>query len=136
MPAAMSVRSNAQSTGSPIPLSGAAILVMPETLLLGPPGLQPARRLLLAQRALVEPQFHEEVQRLADSPPRSDAEELHDLVAVQVRAQGLQFLLLAELGDAGLQLVHAPGQRPRLGCIPCRAVAAGQLVEQVEMLPA
>src|SRR3984957_11184831 len=132
MPAAMSVRSSAQSMYSPMPLSGAAILVMCETLLLGPPGPQPARRLLLVQRALVEPKVHEEVQGLADGPPRPDAEELHNLIPVQVGAQGLQFLLLAELGDAGLQLVHAPGQCPRLGRVACRAVAAGQLVEQVE----
>src|SRR5271167_84468 len=72
----------------------------PATLLLGPPGPQPARRLLLTQRALVEPQFHQEVQGLADGPPRPDAQQLHDLVPVQVGSECPQLLLLAELGDA------------------------------------
>ena len=68
----------------------------------------------------------------ADGAAGPDAEQLHDLVPVEVGAQRVELLLLAQLGDAGLELVHAPGQRPGLGRVARRAVAAGQLVEQVE----
>ena len=69
-------RSSAQSMCSPMPLSGAVILVMGEgsparSLLPGPPLPQAGRRRLLAERALVEAQLHEEGQRLPDGPARA-----------------------------------------------------------------
>src|ERR1700760_3592000 len=98
MPAAIFGRSSAQSMCSPIPLSGAVILVMGSTLppgaadrsaqlrsaARGPPCPEPGGRFLLAQGTLVEAQLHEEVQRLAHSTARPDAQDRHDLVAVEV----------------------------------------------------
>ena len=103
--------------------------------LTGAPPTTPAAagRLLLAERALVEPQLHRK-SRPGRHRPGADAEQLHDLVPVEVGSQRDELLLLAQLRDAGLQLVHAARQRPGLGGVAGRAVAAGQLVEPVELV--
>ena len=79
-----------------------------------PPGVEPAEGLLLPERALLEAQLEQERQRLADDGPGRDAEVLHHLVAVELGAQGAQLLLGRQLGDARLELVHAPGEGLRL----------------------
>ena len=66
---------------------------------------------------------------------RPDAQQLHDAVAVDVGADGVERLALAQLGDAGLERVHAGGQHARLALVAGRAVAAGQLVEVLEQRP-
>ena len=66
--------------------------------------------------------------------PGATPEQLHHLVAVRSGRRRLELLLLAELGDARLELVHPPGQRTRLAGVAGRAVAAGQLVQPVEKL--
>ena len=99
----------------------------------GPPLLEPGGRLLFAERALVEAKLHQEGQRLPHRAARADPEDGHDLVPVEVGAEPVELLLLAQLRDAGLELVHAPGQRAGLGGVAGRAVTAGQLVEQIEV---
>ena len=64
--------------------------------------------------------------------PRRDPEQLHHLVAVEVGPDRVELLLLAQLDDAALELVHPPTERPRLGRVAGRAVAPGQLVQPVE----
>src|SRR5580700_1535746 len=100
---------------------------------LGPPGPQPLGRLLLAERTFVNTKVHEEVPGLADGPAGLETQDLHDLVAVEVGTHGIELLLRPELGDAGLELVHTTCQRSGLGRVPGRAVAAGELVERVEV---
>src|SRR5580704_1931900 len=103
MPVAIFGRSNAQSMCSPIPLSGAVILVMREGTPAcdstrrtrservpnasralwtrgargsapgRPPLLEPGGRRLLAERSLVESQLHQVVQGLPHGAPRADA---------------------------------------------------------------
>ena len=90
---------------------------------LGPPRVQAAVGLLLAQRALVEAQLHQEVQRLAHHRARGHAEVLHDLAAVELGAQRVELLLLAQLRDARARArpcaAPGPGPGPRCGwCSP------------------
>ena len=58
---------------------------------------------VLGHRAVVEAELEEEVVGRADVAGGPDAEQLHDLVAVEVGTEGVELLLLAELGDAGLE---------------------------------
>ena len=88
--------------------------------------------LLLAQRTLLEPELEQEGQGPAHLAAGLEAELVHDLGPVEVGADGVELLLLAELGDPGLELVHAPAERPGLVGVPGGAVAPGQLVEPVE----
>ena len=97
-----------------------------------PPRQQAAADLVLAERALVEAHLEQERQRLADDPARADAEVLHHRVAVELGPDRRQLLLLAQLGDARLELVHAPRQLRRLALVARRAVAAGEHVQLVE----
>ena len=53
--------------------------------------------------------------------PRADAEQLHDLVAVEVGPDAVDLLLLAQLLDPRLELVHPPGS--------ARALAALRVVQ-------
>src|SRR5262249_47004060 len=82
----------------------------------------PAQQLLsgplTAQLALVDPQLEQEVPGPPDHRARPHAEHPHDLVAVELRPQPGQFLLLAELGDALFQAVVGAGQPGRLGAVP------------------
>src|SRR4029079_11463607 len=61
---------------------------------LGPPLLEGFAGLGFAEGALVETEVHQELVGLADLAARWDAEDLHDLVAVEVGAQRVEFLLL------------------------------------------
>ncbi|BFO22988.1 hypothetical protein SHKM778_93760 [Streptomyces sp. KM77-8] len=70
--------------------------------------------------------------RLPHRRPRLDPEDLHDLVAVEVRADGVQLLLLLELGDALLQAVVRTGECRGLAPVARGAVRTGQLVEPAE----
>src|SRR5664280_3612072 len=97
-----------------------------------PPLGQPSSGLLLAQRPLLEPELEQMGQGPADVAPRRQTELIHHLGPVEVGADGVQLLLLAQLGDTRLELVHAPAERSRLVGVAGGAVTAGQLVEPVE----
>ncbi len=99
-----------------------------------PPHVESPGGLVRAERALIDPELEQVVERLADHPARRHAEVRHDLVAVEVGPDGVELLPLSQLLDAALQLVHASGQRTRLGRVARRAVASGQLVEVVELV--
>ena len=60
---------------------------------LGPPVEEGFAGLVFAEGALVEAEVHEELVGLAYLATRRDAEDLHDLVAVEVGAEGIEFLL-------------------------------------------
>ena len=105
------------------------------SVLLLPPGDEPAPRLLLAERALIEAELEQEVEGPTHVPPGGQAQQAHDLVTVEVGPDGVELLLPAELIDPGLELVHATGQGPGLRRVPSGAVTPGQLVEPVEKGP-
>src|SRR5207344_1286650 len=65
--------------------------------LLGPGG-QAAVSLGFVHRTLVETSLEQEVERFPHDPPRLDAEELHDLPAVERGTDRVELLLLAQLG--------------------------------------
>ena len=87
-----------------------------------------------AEGAAVHPQLEQEAVGLADVTAGPDAEDLHDLVAVEVRTHGVELLLLGEHGDAGLQLVVGLLQPRRLLPVAGRAVGAGQDVQALELV--
>ncbi len=64
--------------------------------------------------------------------PGGDAEELHDLAAVERGPDRLQLLLGGERLDARLEVVHPAVERARLALVARRAVAALELVQLVE----
>ena len=99
------------------------------------PSREPAVRLVRADRAFVEADLEEEAERLADHRAGRHTEERHHLVAVEIGTDLLQLLLLAQHGDALLQLVHATAERFGLAGVAGGAVAAGQLVQLVEQMP-
>src|ERR1022692_4055753 len=136
MPAAILGRRRAQSMCSPMSLCGASMRAMDSgySTLLGPPRPQSLRRLLLAEGSLVEPEFHEERQGAADDRAGTHPEDFHDLVAGEIGPQAVQLFLLAQLLNAGLQLVHAAGQGTRLAGVAGGAVTAGQLVEGTQQV--
>ena len=82
-----------------------------------------------AQRPAVQPQLLEEAPRLADLRARRDVEQLHDLVAVQIRTHPRQVLLGGQLGDPRLQLVVVGLQPRRPALVAGGAVGANQLVQ-------
>ena len=71
--------------------------------------------------------LEQEVERVADDPARRDAEVRHHLAAVERRPDRVELLLLAQLGDAPLELVHAPrrARRRASGCASCSRTAGG-----------
>jgi hypothetical protein len=83
----------------------------------------------MAERAVLHPQFEQERGRLADEGSGREAEQPHDLGAVQIRTDGGQLLLLLQLGDPALEGVVAAGQPLRLGLVPGRTVGPGQGVQ-------
>src|SRR2546430_13654842 len=72
--------------------------------------MKAATGLVLAEGTLVEPQLQQERQRPAHLGPRGNPQLGHDRVAVEIGSDGGELLLVAQLRDAGLQLVHAPAQ--------------------------
>ncbi len=108
----------------------------PGQVCVGPPLDQALRGLLLAEGALVHPELEQEGQRPPHIAARVQAESLHHLGPVEVGADGVELLLLTQVGDPGLELVHPPGQGPRLVGVPGGAVAPGQLVSRSSSGPA
>src|SRR5207342_2340448 len=104
-----------------------------------PPGLRPAPQLLNGplgpQRPLLYAQLQQVPVRLADHRARPHAEDLHDLVAVQIRADLLQLLPLRQERYALLQVVVGTGQPGSLLPVPGRAVGPGEGVQPGEQRP-
>ena len=102
-------------------------------------GGRPAQQFLSgplpAQLALGDPQLEQEVVGPAHHRARGHAEDAHDLVAVELRPEPGQFLLLAELLDALFEAVVGAGQPGRLGAVPRGAVGPGQHVQPGEQRP-
>ena len=95
----------------------------------GPPGQQLLAGPVGAERTVLDPALQEIVVRQTDIPPRRDAQQLHDLVAVQVRAQRAQLLLLGQFADPPLQIVVRGTQLRRPGPVPGGAIGPGQDVQ-------
>ena len=98
---------------------------------------RPTRRrggggLLLAERALVEPELEQEVERLADDAAGRDAEVLHDLVAVEVGTDGLELLLLRSSAIRASSSSMRSASVCGLALVAGRAVAPGELDQLVE----
>src|SRR5262245_63458183 len=98
-------------------------------LALRPPGKQCLARAVLAERPVLEPQLQQVVVRRSDLATLRDAQDLHDLVAVQVRPDRVQLLLLGQPVDPLLEMVVRRPQRGRLAGVPGRAVRPGQYVQ-------
>ena len=99
---------------------------------LGPPGVEAAQDLLLAENTFVEADLQQELESGAHVATRRDLEVLHDRHTVHLRTDGVQLLSFAQLRQACLELVHAQGELSRLGLVAGRAVAACQLVQPVQ----
>jgi len=89
----------------------------------------------VAEFALGDPQLEQEVVGLPDQRALGHAEDAHDLVAIELRPDPGQLLLLAQLGDAPLEVVVDAGQPLRLRAIPRRAIGPGQHVQAGEQGP-
>src|SRR5207244_5658590 len=69
---------------------------------------------VVPQRAVLHPQREQVLVCLADERSGADAEDRHDLVAVEVRPDRRELLLLAQFVDAPLERVVRGGQGSRL----------------------
>src|SRR5713101_6215352 len=78
----------------------------------------------LADRAFVEAGFEQEVEGVAHHTSRLHPQMIHHLTAVERRADGIELLLLAQLRDADLEVVHPPLERARPVLVAGSAVAA------------
>src|SRR5690606_14528388 len=96
-------------------------------LALGPPGVEAAVGLLLAERALLQAQLEEHRQRRAHVGAGADAQVLHDLLAIDVGPDRIQLLAGLELGDPLLEGVHPLRQLTSLALVAGGAVAPGEL---------
>src|SRR5699024_7171025 len=99
-----------------------------------PPGEQFAAGLLLAEWSSFHPQCQQMLIGLAHLLTGRDAEDLHDLVPVQVRADRLEFLLFGERLDAGLQIVVGMCQPGGLALVPRGAVRPGEAVQALQLV--
>ena len=89
---------------------------------------------VLGHRAAVEAQLEQVPVGLADLPAGSDAQDLHDLVAVEVRPDRGQLLGLGELLDPRLEVVVGAPQPVGLLLVAGGAVGARQHVQPVELV--
>jgi hypothetical protein len=58
---------------------------------------------VMTHRAPLDPQLEQVAVSSTDHGPRLDPEDGHDLVAVQIRPDALEILLLGQLSDAPLE---------------------------------
>ncbi len=77
------------------------------SLPLRPPRVEPPQNLLLRKKSFVESNLQQEVEGRADISARRDVEVFHHCDAVELRTYGVQFLALAKLDEASLELVDA-----------------------------
>ena len=67
------------------------------SVLRAPPLLERGHGLVALHRAVLQPQFQQMLVRLSDDRARAHTEDLHDLIPVEIRPDGVQLLLLLEL---------------------------------------
>ena len=131
------------SPAGPSPLPGSSTPAWPGDVVPPPAGnplgLRPAPQLLSGPLGPQRPPLHAQLQqvpvRLADHRARPHAEDLHDLVAVQVRADLLQLFPLGQERYALLQVVVGAGQPGGLLPVPGRAVGPRERVQPGEQRP-
>src|SRR5919204_4662400 len=99
------------------------------TLARTPPSFQCFCSRVWTQRSLLKSEFQQELVRLADLTARPDAQNVHDLVAVEVGPDGVELFLFGKDGNAFLELVVGALQGRRLALISRRAVGPGQDVQ-------
>src|SRR5690606_13307553 len=99
------------------------------------PAAQLVRGGLLADDAAVQAQVEQEAVRLADEGAGLDAEDLLDLVAVDLRADRGELLLLLQPRDAPLEVVIGAAEPFGLAPVAGGAVGAGQLVQPRQQVP-
>src|SRR5690606_31936710 len=97
-----------------------------------PPAEQLLARALLAQRAVLHAQREQVPVRLSHLAPRLDPQDLHDLHAVQVGADRVELLALAQLRDARLEIVVGEGEALGLAAVARRDVGAREAVQPLE----
>ena len=94
-------------------VSGELLLSFWRSVARGPPGQQALRGFLIAEGAIVETLFQQVAVSLAHLWSWLDAQDGHDLLAVEVGAHRRHLLLFGQLGDALLELDN--GARLREG---------------------
>src|SRR5512133_4334605 len=103
-------------------------------VLIGPPGEQLFASTFLTKRAFLYPTFQQERVRPSDIAALRDAEDFHDLGAVQVRSDGVQLLLSRELGYPTLEVVVRLPQPLGLRGVPRRDIGSGQYVQPRQLI--
>src|SRR5213082_1225851 len=93
------------------------------------PLLQFGDSLVVLQRAAVEAKFLEVLPGLADVRTRLQPQQLHDLLAVEVRPDVVEVFLLLQPADTCFEIIvgRLEGGRPAL--VPGRAVGTDELVQ-------
>ena len=98
----------------------------------GPPLQERRSGALLAQGSAFHAQLQQVVARDLDGARGTQPQNVHDLVTVEVGADRVELLLLAQGGDARLEVVVGGGQVVGLAAVAGRAVRARQAVEAPE----
>src|SRR5205823_8521900 len=84
-------------------------------------------RLLVTERPPLETKIEKMPVRRAHRRARLEAEDRHDLVAVEIRSDPLEVFLLRKLADASFEGVIGRRERTSLGRVARRTVRPGQL---------
>src|SRR5690606_18858130 len=85
-----------------------------------PPREEALARDVLAKGSVLDALGEQETVRLADLPPGRDAEDGHDLLAVEVGADLVELLLLLQGSDARLEVVVGGCEAREIGRASCR----------------
>src|SRR6266516_4232627 len=93
------------------------------------PLIEQALRLVLFDRAAVNPHLHQVIPGLAYERAGRDPQVRHDLVSVELRSERLEVLLLRQTRDALLEVVLQPLEPHRPFRVTGRHVRASQLVQ-------
>src|SRR5690606_35081934 len=100
--------------------------------LLRPPPQQVRSRRLLVDGPAVEAQLEQVLVRAPDDRAGPDPEDRHDLLPVEVGADGVELLLGLEVGDAALEVVVGLPQALGLAPVARGAVGAREAVQALE----
>src|SRR5690606_5921146 len=86
------------------------------------------------QWAFIQTQFQEKLVRAANDLARLDIQQAHDLLAIEVWTNGLQFFLLGDLRDARLEVIVGKPQAVSLLTIARGDIRTGQAVQVLEQI--